>query len=99
MQNLVERLLLTERDAIETTLHMLDYARLDEAAQLVARAQRICLFGVSTSFDICRDMKRRLSRLGISAWASNEFHDAVVQLALFRAEDLLICVSKSGATN
>lgn len=99
VQNLVERLLLTERDAIETTLHMLDYARLDEAAQLVARAQRICLFGVSTSFDICRDMQRRLSRLGISAWASNEFHDAVVQLARFRAEDLLICVSQSGATN
>lgn len=98
LENLVERLLLSERDAIDTTLRMLDYETLEKAAQAVVRAHRICLFGCSTSYDICRDTQRKLSRLGLSAWAYNEFHDAVAQLARFDEKDLLLCVSQSGAT-
>lgn len=98
VQNLVEQLLLSERDAIETTMHQLDYGLLERAAEMIVGAKRICLFGISTSFDVCRDMQRRLNRLGLPAWASNEFHDAVAQTASFEQSDLLICVSQSGAT-
>lgn len=98
VQNLVEQLLLSERDAIETTMRQLDYALLERAAQMIVAAKHICLFGVSTSFDVCRDVQRRFNRLGLPAWASNEFHDAVAQLSSFEKSDLLVCISQSGCT-
>lgn len=98
VQNLVEQLLFSERDAIETTMRQLDYPLIDRAAQRIVAAGQICLFGVSTSYDVCRDLQRRFNRLGLHAWASNEFHDAAAQMAGFAPEDLLICISQSGST-
>lgn len=98
LENLVERLLLAERDAIDTTLRILDYDVLEKAAQAVVKAKRICLFGSSTSYDVCRDVSRKFNRLGLSAWAYNDFHDALPQLSQFDENDLLLCISQSGNT-
>ncbi|MBR6786535.1 MAG: MurR/RpiR family transcriptional regulator [Clostridia bacterium] len=95
---LVRQLLLSERDAIEATLSLLNFDILEQAAQKALNAKRICLFGVSTSYDVCRDLQRKLSRLGLNVWSYNEIHDATVQLTAFSSEDLLICISQSGAT-
>jgi len=98
LQNLVERMLMGERDSIDTTLRLMDYSALEQAAQAVVSARRVCLFGVSTSFDVCHDMQRKFGRLGLSAWAHGDFHDAVPQMARMDENDLVICVSQSGAT-
>lgn len=97
-ENLVKKLLHSERDAIDATLNMLDYPRLFRAAKMIAGAKRIYLFGISTSYDICCDLQRKFSRLGLSIWANNDVHDATSHLACFSKEDLLLCISQSGTT-
>ncbi|MBE5783306.1 MAG: MurR/RpiR family transcriptional regulator [Clostridiales bacterium] len=98
IESLVRRLLLSERDAIDATLRMLDFPRLHQAADMMIGAKRIFLFGVSTSFDICCDLQRKLSRLGLNVWCGSDGHDATSHLACFSAQDLLMCISQSGAT-
>ena len=98
LQQLVERLLHSEKETLSATLGVLDYEALEDATEKVIGADRICLFGCSTSFDICRDLQRRLTRLGLSVFAHNEYHEAAVQLTRFSEKDLLICVTQSGTT-
>ncbi len=98
LQMLVERLLLSERQTIETAMTLINYTDLETASQMIVFAERICLFGISTSYDICRDLQRKLTRLGLTAFAHNEYHEAAAQLARFTKNDLLICVTQSGNT-
>ena len=98
LQQLVERLLQSEKETITGALSVLNYSLLEDATEKIIRADRICLFGCSTSYDICRDLQRRLTRLGLSVFAHNEYHEAAVQLTRFSKNDLLICVTQSGNT-
>jgi len=65
---------------------------------MITSARRIYLFGISTSYDICRDLQRKFARLGMNIWASNDVHDSTSNLSCFTGEDLLLCISQSGTT-
>ena len=98
VQALVERLLLSERDIFTATLRTMDYARLEAAADQVLSARRVLLFGISTSYSVAHDTWRRLVRLGLTAWALNEYHEAVPLMTSFDAGDLLVCITQTGET-
>ena len=98
VQNLVERMLLAGRDTVDATLRMLHYDQLEQAALRILSARRVLLFGLSTSYSVACDIQRRLTRIGLSAWAVNEFHEAAPQLTRFDQDDLLICVTQTGET-
>ena len=98
VQILVERMLLEERQTIDATLHIMNYQQLEKAAQAIVSARRILFFGVSTSYSVAQDIQRYLVRLGLSAWALNEFHEAVSLLTSFDTNDLLVCVTQTGET-
>lgn len=98
LQSLIRRALYSESRVIETTLRFLDDALLEQAARQFLNAKRICLFGVGTSFDICSDAQRKLTRLGLNAWAHTEFHSTMALISNMRENDLVFCVSHSGIT-
>ena len=97
-RQLVEKLLRSEKETIAGALAAMDYDVLESATEKIIGAGCICLFGCSTSYDICRDLQRRLMRLGLNVFAHNEYHEAAVQLTRFTPRDLLICVTQSGNT-
>jgi DNA-binding MurR/RpiR family transcriptional regulator len=98
VQTLVQRTLQSEIEIIETPLRLMDFEQLEQAASRVMQARRICLFGAGTSVEICHDLRRKLSRLGLSVWSYNDFHEAISLLSSFTAEDLFIGITHSGVT-
>lgn len=98
LQSLVQRMLYSESQVIETTLRFLDYDALETVAKELIKARRICLFGTGTSFDVCSDAQRKMLRLGLNVWAFNEFHNTMFLMSTLGPEDIVFCVSHSGIT-
>ena len=76
----------------------IDGAVLRAAADRVAAAGRILIFGVGGSATVAQEAHLRLLRLGLAAWAPAGLHDAMMAAALMRPGDALVAVSRSGRT-
>lgn len=98
LNSLISRTLSEESRVIDNTLRFMDYGLLEKAAQMFLEAKKICLFGVGTSHDVCVDIQRKLTRLGLSAWAYNDFHNAMMLISTLKHEDVVFCISHSGLT-
>ena len=93
LQALIRKTLYSESHVIETTMRFLDETLLEAASRQLIASRRICLFGVGTSFTICNDAQRKLTRLGLSVWTYNEFH-----ISTMNENDVVFCISHSGIT-
>ena len=98
LQSLIHKTLYSESNVIETTLRFIDESLLQQAAKMLIAARRICMFGVGTSYTICSDAQRKLTRLGMSVWAYNEFHSTMVLMSTLGVNDFVYCFSHSGIT-
>ncbi|GHU78154.1 N-acetylmannosamine kinase [Clostridia bacterium] len=98
LQSRVKRMLTTQVKIINDTLRFLDYAQLEDTAHRIQAANRIVLFGVGTSSEICLDACRKLTRLGLRVWAYSDLHDAITQISTLNGDDLVIGISHSGIT-
>jgi DNA-binding MurR/RpiR family transcriptional regulator len=98
LQALIRKTLYSESHVIETTMRFLDETLLEAASRQLIASRRICLFGVGTSFTICNDAQRKLTRLGLSVWTYNEFHSSMMLISTMNENDVVFCISHSGIT-
>ena len=98
LQALIRKTLYSESHVIETTMRFLDETLLEAASRQLIASRRICLFGVGTSFTICNDAQRKLTRLGLSVWTYNEFHSSLMLISTMNENDVVFCISHSGIT-
>jgi DNA-binding MurR/RpiR family transcriptional regulator len=84
--------------AITQTVEQLDLDALDRAAQALAAARRIDVYGVGGSSTIAAELEMRLFRIGAQVRAWPEIHGAATSAALLTGEDVVVAISHSGAT-
>jgi DNA-binding MurR/RpiR family transcriptional regulator len=84
--------------ALRHTAELLDREALEQAAQALAKARRIDVYGVGGSGIVAHEMQARLFGIGCAAHAWTEVHTAETSAALLTPSDAVVAVSHSGAT-
>jgi DNA-binding MurR/RpiR family transcriptional regulator len=84
--------------ALRHTADQLDREALERAAQALARARRIDVYGVGGSGIVAHETQARLFGIGCAAHAWTEVHAAATSAALLTPSDAVVAVSHSGAT-
>jgi DNA-binding MurR/RpiR family transcriptional regulator len=84
--------------ALQETIRSLDHRALERAAQAIARAGRIDVYGVGGSSTMAADAEMRLFSIGCTARSWSEVHAATTSAALLTSADVAIGISDSGST-
>lgn len=83
---------------VEETVQRLDVDALARVVDAVVGASRIILYGLGASGFAAWDLQRKLYRIGRSAFAFGDPHDALVAAALLRPGDVAFGMTHTGAT-
>ncbi|MFG2029051.1 MurR/RpiR family transcriptional regulator [Streptomyces sp. NPDC048825] len=84
--------------AVQQTIDRIDLDAMERAAQAVARARRIDIYGVGGSGAVAQETETRLFRIGCSVRGWTEVHAAATSAALLTPADVAVGISHSGAT-
>ncbi len=85
-------------DAIMETYKQLDEKECTRAAELIHKANRVCVFGVGNSSIAPQMMKNRLVRTGLPVESTVDPHMQAIIASNLTEKDVMILVSVSGAT-
>ena len=83
---------------LDFTYRIQDPGLLEKAADILLRANRICIFGLGNSHAIAADIQHKLMRLGLSANAYADNHLQVICANSLKENDVLFAVSHSGSS-
>src|SRR5919197_416984 len=84
--------------AIQQTIDRIALDAVERAAQALAKARRIDVYGVGGSGTVAQETETRLFRIGCSVRGWTEVHAAATSAALLTPADVAIGISHSGAT-
>ncbi|CAM5391678.1 MurR/RpiR family transcriptional regulator OS=Streptomyces alboniger OX=132473 GN=CP975_15750 PE=4 SV=1 [Streptomyces alboniger] len=84
--------------AVQQTIDRIDLDAIERAAQAMARARRIDVYGVGGSGAVAQETEIRLFRIGCTVRGWTEVHAASTSAALLTPADVAIAISHSGAT-
>lgn len=84
--------------AVQQTIDRIDLDALERAAQAVARARRVDVYGVGGSGAVAQETETRLFRIGCAVRGWTEVHAAATSAALLTPADVAVAISQSGAT-
>ena len=84
--------------SLQDTARRLDLGALERAAQAVARARRVDVYGVGGSAAMAAETDTRLFGIGVPVRNWTEVHAASTSAALLTSADVVIAISVSGAT-
>jgi len=95
---LAQKTFQTNRSAVENTQKSLDPEMIEVAANALAAARRIDIYGAGYSFFTALDAKMKFTRLGLLADAYGDAHLQAMAAATLTRRDVAIGVSHSGST-
>jgi DNA-binding MurR/RpiR family transcriptional regulator len=98
LDRVLGQIMAADTRAMHDTATLLDLAEVERAADAIAGALRVNIFGASGSALVGEEMQFSLHRIGIAAWAWTDVHNGLASAALLRAGDVALGVSHSGAT-
>lgn len=84
--------------AVQQTLERIDLDAIQRAAQAIARARRVDVYGVGGSGTLAWETEMHLFRIGCDVRGWTEVHGAATSAALLTPADVAIAISHSGAT-
>ena len=85
-------------DALQTTGKMLDYRALEQAMDLISRANRVDAYGYGGSGVVAQDIAHRFMRFGMDVHAYSDPHLQIASASLLKPEDVVIAISHTGAS-
>jgi len=83
---------------LDLTYRIQDPGLLEKAADILLRANRVCIFGLGNSHAIAADIQHKFMRLGLSANAYADNHLQVICANSMKENDVLFAVSHSGSS-
>ena len=98
IDDIISKVAYADANAVEETAQQLDRAALDAAADAIARASRVDLYGSGASGVVGIDAQQKLHRIGVLAFAWNDPHIALTSATLLRPGDVAVGISHSGTT-
>jgi DNA-binding MurR/RpiR family transcriptional regulator len=98
LDRVLGQIMAADTRAMHDTATLLDLREVERAAQAVAGASRVNIFGASGSALVGEELQFSLHRIGIPAWAWTDVHNGLASAALMRADDVAMGISHSGQT-
>ncbi len=95
---IARKVFLSNMQALQDTMEILDGEALARAADMLADARLILIIGVGTSGPIMQDMYHMLFRLGLNVRAQSDSYLQLMEAALVGPEDVVVGVSQSGSS-
>ncbi|MGY0023175.1 MurR/RpiR family transcriptional regulator [Streptomyces sp. cg35] len=98
LEHLISVVAHADLQALRSTRDQLDRTALEAAAQALAKARRIDVYGVGGSGILARETEARLFGIGMPARGWTEVHAAETSAALLTPADAAVALSHSGRT-
>ncbi|WP_182902484.1 MurR/RpiR family transcriptional regulator [Microbispora sp. H10830] len=98
LEEIIAKIGYSDSRAVAETAEHLDIAALERAVDAIAEARRVDLYGAGASGFVAADLHQKLHRIGLMAFAWQDFHSALTSAALLRAGDVAIGISHTGTT-
>lgn len=98
IDDIIDKVAAVDSSAVEETAQQLDRVALKAAADAVARATRVDVYGIGASAIVGVDLQQKLHRIGVVSFAWNDPHIALTSATLLTRQDVAIGISHSGAT-
>lgn len=98
LEKVLQQIMAADTRAMHDTAGLLDLGEVERAADAIAGATRVNIFGASGSALVGEEMQFSLHRIGVAAWAWTDVHNGLASAALLRAGDVALGVSHSGQT-
>lgn len=98
IDDIIMKVAFVDASAVEETAAQLDRLALERAADAIAGASRVDIYGVGASATVGADAQQKLHRIGVVSFAWNDPHICLTSAALLRAGDVAIGISHSGTT-
>ncbi|GAA4557636.1 MurR/RpiR family transcriptional regulator [Planotetraspora kaengkrachanensis] len=98
LEEIVAKIGYSDSRAVAETAEHLDVAALERAVGAIVEARRVDLYGAGASGFVAADLHQKLHRIGLMAFAWQDFHSALTSAALLRKGDVAIGISHTGTT-
>lgn len=84
--------------SINETIANLNIKKFKSLCDSIYDSKRILVFGISGSWLAAYELCKNLSKIGLNVFATQNIHDAILNLSSFNKADSIIIFSKSGNT-
>ncbi len=98
LERVLGQIMAADTRAMQETAAMTDLAAVERAADAIAGANRVDIYGASGSALVGAEMAFSLHRIGIAAWSWPDVHNGLASAALLRQGDVALGISHSGQT-
>lgn len=85
-------------DYLKRLSKAVDIKNINQIANVIDQAHSVCIFGAGISGIVGSYLKSRLVRMGINVIFDPDIHLQAIDLAVLRADDLVMAISSSGNT-
>jgi DNA-binding MurR/RpiR family transcriptional regulator len=98
LERVLSQIMAADTRALAETAALLDLGAVERAADAVAAAQRVDIYGISGSSLVGAELQLCLHRIGLASWSWTDVHNGLASAALLRRGDVAIGISHSGQT-
>lgn len=98
LERVLSQIMAADTRALAETAALLDLGSVERAADAVAAAQRVDIYGISGSALVGAELQLCLHRIGLASWSWTDVHNGLASAALLRTGDVAIGISHSGQT-
>lgn len=98
LERVLGQIMAADTQAMRDTAAMTDLAAVERAADAIALAHRVDIYGASGSALVGSEMQFSLHRIGVPAWSWPDLHNGLASAALLRDGDVALGISHSGQT-
>jgi DNA-binding MurR/RpiR family transcriptional regulator len=98
VDDIISKIAYADASAVEETAQQLDRVALGKAADAIAAATRVDIYGMAASGLVAMDAQQKLHRIGVVAFAWNDPHIALTSATLLGPSDVAIGISHTGTT-
>lgn len=98
LERVLSQIMAADTRALAETAALLDLGAVERAADAVAAANRVDIYGISGSALVGAELQLCLHRIGLASWSWTDVHNGLASAALLRKGDVAIGISHSGQT-
>lgn len=98
LERVLGQIMAADTQAMRDTAAMTDLVEVERAADAIAAANRVDIYGASGSALVGAEMQFSLHRIGVAAWSWPDVHNGLASAALLREGDVALGISHSGQT-
>lgn len=98
IEQIVAKVAFADARAVEETADQLSLEALATVVDLLAKANRIDVYGVGASGFVAFDFQQKLHRIGRMAFTWSDPHKALTSAALLKRDDVALGISHTGST-